>query len=71
MATTPDGQAVSGTIVKETAKAYTVKDQTGKTFTVEKNKARNLQLTSPMPPMGLLLKPREIRDVIEYLSTLK
>jgi putative heme-binding domain-containing protein len=26
---------------------------------------------SPMPAYGLILKPREIRDVVEYLSTLK
>lgn len=26
---------------------------------------------SPMPPMGVLLKPQELADVIAYLATLK
>ena len=28
-------------------------------------------LTSVMPPVGLLMKPEEIRDVVSYLAELK
>jgi quinoprotein glucose dehydrogenase len=37
-------------------------------------KAEIAERTNPisaMPPMGLILKPREIRDLVEYLSSLK
>jgi putative membrane-bound dehydrogenase-like protein len=37
-------------------------------------KAEVAERTNPvsaMPPMGLILKPREIRDVVQFLSTLK
>jgi mono/diheme cytochrome c family protein len=27
-----------------------------------------MNLPSPMPPMGKVLTPREIRDVVEYLA---
>ena len=70
-ATHKDGTAIGGMIVKQSKGRYTVKDQTGKTIDVRTSEVRDLHLSSPMPPMGLLLKPREIRDVIEYLSTLK
>jgi mono/diheme cytochrome c family protein len=33
--------------------------------------ARRTNAASPMPAMGTLLRPREIRDVVEYLSTLR
>jgi quinoprotein glucose dehydrogenase len=71
VATTKDDKTVSGTVVSKTASAYTLKGADGKTFQLARNAIKTETLASPMPPMGLILQKREIRDLLEFLSTLK
>jgi putative heme-binding domain-containing protein len=71
--TLKDGKQVSGTLREETATEIVV--MTG-TPPVEQRIATTeiAQRTNPvsaMPPMGALVKPRDLRDLVAYLSTLR
>jgi putative heme-binding domain-containing protein len=69
--TLKNGQRVFGTLREET-NAYIVVDAgTGPSRIVKTNIARRTNGPSAMPPMGSVLTRRELRDVIEYLSSLK
>ena len=68
-----NGQKVDGTLKEETAAELVV---TTGTPAVERRiaKADIAERTNPvsaMPPVGAILKPREVRDVVAYLATLK
>jgi quinoprotein glucose dehydrogenase len=68
-----NGQRVDGTLREETDTEVVLMVGTPPT---ERRipKAEIAQRTNPvsaMPPFGLILKPREIRDLVEFLSTLK
>jgi putative heme-binding domain-containing protein len=68
-----NGQRVDGTLREETDTHVVVLTGTPP-VPQQIAKAEIAERTNPvsaMPPMGLLLKPREIRDIVEYLSTLK
>ncbi len=63
---------VTGTLAKETPEAVTVRQFDGKQQTIPR--AEVAGLTPPvsiMPPMLGILQPREIRDVVSYLSSLR
>ncbi|MCA1561198.1 MAG: c-type cytochrome [Acidobacteria bacterium] len=65
-----NGQQVDGTLRDETDTHLAV--MTGTLQRIAKTDvADRTNPISAMPPMGLLLKPREIRDLVEFLSTLK
>jgi len=69
--TLKNGQGVFGTLREET-NAYIVVDAgTAPRRIMKTDIARRTNGPSAMPPMGSVLTRREIRDVIEYLSTLK
>ena len=70
--TLKDTSAVTGTLARETPTAVTVRQLDGTMRTVAR--ADIVNQTPPvsiMPPMGTILQPREIRDVVAYLSSLK
>ncbi|MDB5320172.1 MAG: hypothetical protein JWN40_1803 [Phycisphaerales bacterium] len=70
--TTKDGETFTGTVQSETPTEIVLKDPEGQ---LQKIKTSDIESrTAPstaMPPMAEVLKPREIRDVVEYLTTLK
>ncbi len=70
--TLKDRTVVAGTLAKETPQAVTVRAFDGKQTAIPR--AEIASLTPPvsiMPPMGAILQPREIRDVVAYLSSLR
>jgi putative membrane-bound dehydrogenase-like protein len=70
--TTKDGDTLTGTLQSESPTELTLKDPEGQLVKVKKSDVDSRTAPSTaMPPMGEVLKPREIRDVVEYLSTLK
>ncbi len=67
-----DGRVVAGTVLKDDKKSVTIKDPNGKTITVptEDIESRTIP-NSAMPSVENTLTPREVRDLVEYLTTLK
>jgi putative heme-binding domain-containing protein len=69
--TLKNGQKYFGTLKEETA-SYIVVDVSPEPKRINKTDiAQRTNGPSPMPPMGSILTRREIRDVVEYLSSLK
>lgn len=67
-----DGKSVAGLFLREKNGVIEIRDPEGKTSKVKSSDVRERSpVISIMPPMGQILKKREIRDLIEYLSTLK
>jgi quinoprotein glucose dehydrogenase len=63
---------VTGTLAKETPEAVTVRLFDGKQQTIPRSEIANQTApVSIMPPMSAILQPRELRDVVTYLSSLK
>jgi putative heme-binding domain-containing protein len=64
-----NGQKVEGTLRAETATTLSIEDPTSGLREIAKSDvASGSNAVSAMPPMGLLLKPREIRDVVEAMA---
>ncbi|HRE82460.1 MAG TPA: HEAT repeat domain-containing protein, partial [Opitutaceae bacterium] len=67
-----DDSTVSGTIAKETQDAVTVRQFDGTLQTLSRAAIKDLSApVSIMPSMAGILQPREVRDVIAYLASLK
>ena len=67
-----DGKLVAGTIKSEDKENVVVETPEGKLVTVAVGEIdERTPPKSAMPAMGAILSPRDIRDLIEFLSTLK
>jgi quinoprotein glucose dehydrogenase len=67
-----DGNTVAGVLMKEQNGDYEVKLADGKLVTVKKNDIdAKTDPVSAMPAVDKALTHREMRDLIEYLMTLK
>ncbi len=70
--TLKDGSVVTGTLAKETAQAVTVRLFDGASKIVPRaDIASQTPPVSIMPPMLGVLQPREVRDVVAFLASLK
>ncbi len=70
--TLKDGQEVFGILAKETADALTLTTSDAEPLVIPVSRiATRENIPSSMPAMGELLSKREIRDVVEFLSSLK
>jgi putative heme-binding domain-containing protein len=70
--TLKDGSNVTGTLASETPQDVTVRLFDGNRRTVARTEvAEQTAPISVMPPMLGVLQPRELRDVVAYLATLK
>ncbi|WP_035614515.1 PVC-type heme-binding CxxCH protein [Haloferula sp. BvORR071] len=70
--TKKDGSAVAGTLAEEKDGVMTLQLPDGsKTSVPAAEIATKTPPVSPMPPMGEILKPQELRDLLEYLASLK
>lgn len=70
--TLKDGMTVAGIIQKEKDGVLELLDPEGKKLRVKASDiAERSAVVSTMPPVGLILTRREVRDVMEYLSSLK
>ncbi|MBL7813598.1 MAG: HEAT repeat domain-containing protein [Saprospiraceae bacterium] len=67
-----DGQDVVGVLMKENEDALTLKTSDAEPLVVPLARiAKRENLPSSMPPMGETLSKRELRDIVEYLVSLK
>ncbi len=67
-----DGKSVGGQFRGEKDGIVEIRDFEGKSLKIKTDQIKERsEVISTMPPMGAILKKREIRDVIEYLSTLR
>ena len=67
-----DGQEVSGLLVSEDEKEIQLKTNDAEPLKIAISRIKSrVNAPSSMPPMGSLMSKREIRDMVEFLSSLK
>jgi putative membrane-bound dehydrogenase-like protein len=65
------GSKITGILLEEKKESYWIQVGTEKKEIAKKEVTSSAMAASSMPPMGVLLSKREIRDLVSYLSTLK
>ncbi len=66
-----NGASLNGNLIAETPDHLDVDTTDKKSYRIQRSDVANLTPPiSPMPPMGDLLKPSELRDIIAWLATL-
>jgi quinoprotein glucose dehydrogenase len=72
MLTLKDGQTVSGILMEETPEELVLKTSEAEPLKVPVGRiGKRENMPSSMPPMGYIMSKREIRDVVEFLTSLK
>jgi putative heme-binding domain-containing protein len=72
MLTLKDGQAVTGILSAENSEELVLKTSEAEPLKIPTARiAKRENIPSSMPPMGYIMSKREIRDVVEFLSSLK
>lgn len=67
-----DGQEVTGTVIQETDDEIQLKTSEAEPLRIATARIKSREnYPSSMPPMGALMSKREIRDVVEFLASLK
>ena len=67
-----NGEIISGTLMSEDEATTTVKLPDGATRVISRSEIEaSTPPVSPMPPMGLVLSKRDVRDLLAYLQSLK
>ena len=67
-----DGKVFTGTVASETEATLVLRNSEGKLRDIQVSDIeQRVKPQSPMPPVGDVLTLRELRDIIEYLSTLR
>ena len=70
--TLKNGESVAGQFRSEENGVIEIRDPENKVTKVKVADVKErTAVVSTMPPMGLILKKREVRDVVEYLASLK
>ena len=70
--TLKDGQKVTGILEEETKDALLIRTSDAEPMEIAASRIQKREnMPSAMPAMGLMISKRELRDLIEYLSSLK